>query len=451
MGKFFGTDGIRGVVNAGLDAELAYKVGLAAAKVLAEEKSDGKPLFTIGKDTRISCDLLKGALIAGLCSAGADVLDLGTIPTPGVAWVTVDAGADAGIVISASHNPFEHNGIKIFNGQGFKLSDELEEKIEAVILSEANDVPRKTHGEIGQVRFVAPKASEDYIDHLASTISSDLSGFRILVDCANGAASATAARLFDRFPKLQTDVINADPDGVNINTNCGSTHLDVLAAMVKAGGYDLGIAFDGDADRCLAVDETGEEIDGDQIMAICGLDMMNEGRLPGNAIVATVMSNLGLRLFAKDHGMEFLATSVGDRYVLEKMEECGYKLGGEQSGHMIFRDYATTGDGELSALQVLQVLHKSGMKASELFSQCKKYPQYLINVPVANNEMKKKIMSDPDLDNVISREEAALAGEGRVLIRPSGTEALIRVMVEGKDPVLAETCARNLANYIKSI
>lgn len=451
MGKLFGTDGIRGVVNAGLDAELAYKVGLAAAKVLAEEKTDGKPLFTIGKDTRISCDLLKGALIAGLCSAGADVLDLGTIPTPGVAWVTVDSGADAGIVISASHNPFEHNGIKIFNGQGFKLSDELEEKIEEVILSGANDVVRKTHGEIGQVRFVAAKASEDYIDHLASTISSDLSGFRILVDCANGAASATAARLFDRFPKLQTDVINADPDGVNINTNCGSTHLNVLAAMVKAGGYDLGIAFDGDADRCLAVDETGAEIDGDQIMAICGLDMLNEGRLTGNAIVATVMSNLGLRLFAKDHGMEFLATNVGDRYVLEKMEECGYVLGGEQSGHMIFREYATTGDGELSALQVLQVLHKSGMKASQLFSQCKKYPQYLINVPVADNEMKKKIMADPNLSNVINREEALLNGEGRVLIRPSGTEALIRVMVEGKDPVASETCARNLANYIKNL
>ncbi len=451
MGKLFGTDGIRGVVNKGLDAELAYKVGLAAAKVLAEEKTDGKPLFTIGKDTRISCDLLKGALIAGLCSAGADVLDLGTIPTPGVAWVTVDSGADAGIVISASHNPFEHNGIKIFNGRGFKLSDELEERIEAVILSGAVDVPRKTHGEIGQVHFVAPKASEDYIDHLAATITSDLSGFRILVDCANGAASATAARLFDRFPKLQTDVINADPDGVNINTNCGSTHLDVLAAMVKAGGYDLGIAFDGDADRCLAVDETGEEIDGDQIMAICGLSLMNEGRLPGNAIVATVMSNLGLRLFAKDHGMEFLATSVGDRYVLEKMEECGYALGGEQSGHMIFREYATTGDGELTALQVLQVLHKSGMKASELFSQCKKYPQYLINVPVTDNDMKKKIMSNPELNDVVSREEASLAGEGRVLIRPSGTEALIRVMVEGKDPVLAETCAKNLANFIKSI
>lgn len=451
MGKLFGTDGIRGVVNAGLDAELAYKVGLAAAQVLAEEKTDGKPLFTIGKDTRISGDLLKGALIAGLCSAGADVLDLGTIPTPAVAWVTIDAKADAGIVISASHNPYEHNGIKIFNGKGFKLSDELEDKIEAVIFSGTDAVARMTHNEIGRVHYVAAKASEDYIDHLVTTVSSDLSGLRILVDCANGAASATAARLFDRFPGLQTDVINADPDGVNINHKCGSTHLDVLAAMVKAGGYDMGIAFDGDADRCLAVDETGEEIDGDKIMAICGRSLMKLGKLPGNAIVATVMSNLGLRLFAKENSMEFLATDVGDRNVLEKMEECGYMLGGEQSGHMIFREYSTTGDGELTALQVLQIVHESGCKASELFSECKKYPQVLINVPVTDNAMKTRIMSAPTLADAIKREEEILAGEGRILIRPSGTEALIRVMVEARDSDLAQRCASNLADFIKII
>lgn len=451
MGKLFGTDGIRGVVNAGLDAELAYKVGLAAALVLSEEKKEGKPLFTIGKDTRISGDLLKGSLVAGLCSAGADVLDLGTIPTPAVAWATIDAKADAGIVISASHNPFEHNGIKIFNGKGFKLSDELEEKIEAVILTGTNKVPRKTHEEIGQVHYVAPKASEDYIDYLVSTVTSDLSGLRILVDCANGAASATAARLFDRFPKLQTDVINADPDGININNNCGSTHLKSLAAMVKAGGYDIGIAFDGDADRCLAVDENGNEIDGDKIMAICGRSLMKKDKLPDNAIVATVMSNLGLRLFAKDNGMKFLATDVGDRHVLEKMEECGYVLGGEQSGHMIFREFSTTGDGELTALQVLQDLRESGLKASELFAECKKYPQYLINVPVSDNAMKTKIMSDESLAEAIKWEEAMLAGEGRVLVRPSGTEALVRVMVEGKEPALAEQCAINLAEFIKNI
>lgn len=451
MGKLFGTDGIRGVVNAGLDAELAYKVGLAAALVLSEEKKEGKPVFTIGKDTRISGELLKGSLVAGLCSAGADVLDLGTIPTPAVAWATIDAKADAGIVISASHNPFEHNGIKIFNGNGFKLSDELEEKIEAVILSGTDKVPRKTHEEIGQVHYVASKISEDYIDYLVSTVTSDLSGLRILVDCANGAASTTAARMFDRFPKLQTDVINADPDGVNINNNCGSTHLASLAAMVKAGGYDMGIAFDGDADRCLAIDECGNEIDGDKIMAICGRSLMAKGKLPDNAIVATVMSNLGLRLFAKDNGMKFLATDVGDRHVLEKMEECGYMLGGEQSGHMIFREFSTTGDGELTALQVLQDLHEAGLKASELFGECKKCPQYLINVPVSDNAMKTKIMSDSSLAEAIKREEAVLAGEGRVLVRPSGTEALIRVMVEGKEASLAEQCAINLADFIKNI
>jgi len=307
MGKLFGTDGIRGVVNAGLDADLAYKVGLAAATVLAKDKKPGeKPLVTIGKDTRISGDLLKGSLIAGLCTAGADVLDLGTLATPGVAWVTVDQQADAGVVISASHNPFEHNGIKIFNGQGFKLPDELEEKIEEIVLFGHNNVPMKTHGEIGRVTYVADKASEDYIDHLEDSVDSTLGGLRILVDCANGAASATARRLFNRFSKLRVDIINADPDGVNINTKCGSTHMDALAAMVIAGGYDLGIAFDGDADRCLAVDELGNLIDGDQIMAACGMDLKKKGKLSGDTIVATVMSNLGLHMWSKENGLKLI-------------------------------------------------------------------------------------------------------------------------------------------------
>lgn len=452
MGKLFGTDGIRGVVNAGLDAELAYKVGLAAAKVLAEEKKTGKPRFTIGKDTRISCDLLKGALIAGLCSAGADVLDLGTIPTPAVAWVTVDEKADAGIVISASHNPFEHNGIKIFNGQGFKLSDELEEKIETIILEGTNKVPRKTHGDLGKVHYVAPKASEDYIDHLVSTITdTDLSGLRILVDCANGAASSTAARVFERFSKLRTDVINADPDGVNINAACGSTHLEGLSAMVKAGGYDLGIAFDGDADRCLVVDEQGSTVDGDQIMAVCGLALQEENLLKGDTIVATVMSNLGLHLFAKEHGMSLACTDVGDRNVLEKMVASGFVLGGEQSGHMIFLNYATTGDGELTALQFLRILKRSGKKASELAGVCRRYPQVLINVPVADKAQKQSIMESEALKDAVKREEANLGGEGRVLVRPSGTEALIRVMVESKTGSHAQKCADNLVEMIKTM
>ena len=452
MGKLFGTDGIRGVVNAGLDADLAYKVGLAAAIVLSQGKKPGeKPLVTIGKDTRISGDLLKGSLIAGLCTAGADVLDLGTLPTPGVAWVTVDEGADAGIVISASHNPFEHNGIKIFNGQGFKLSDELEEKIEDIVLFGHNNVPMKTGGDIGKVSYVAPKASEDYIDHLESTIDSTLGGLRILVDCANGAASATAARLFDRFSKLRTDVINADPDGININEKCGSTHIDGLAAMVKAGGYDLGLAFDGDADRCLAVDEQGNLIDGDQIMAACGLDLKAKGKLPGDTVVATVMSNLGLHLYTKEQGMRLECTDVGDRNVLERMLEKGYALGGEQSGHMIFLEHATTGDGQLTALQMLALLKESGRKASELFGACPRYPQVLINVPVADNDVKKAVMASPLLAQAIQREDAGLNGEGRVLVRPSGTEALMRVMVEAKTEETARATAQRLADLVATL
>ena len=450
MGKLFGTDGIRGVVNAGLDADLAYKVGLAAATVLAKKKGS-KPLVTIGKDTRISGDLLKGSLISGLCTAGADVLDLGTLPTPGVAWVTVDEEADAGIVISASHNPFEHNGIKIFNGKGFKLSDELEEKIEDIVLFGSNNVPMKTRGDIGKVSYVAPKASEDYIDHLESTIDSTLGGLRILVDCANGAASATAARLFDRFSKLRTDVINADPDGVNINDRCGSTHMDALAAMVKAGGYDIGIAFDGDADRCLAVDELGSLIDGDQIMAACGLDMKAKGQLPGDTVVATVMSNLGFHVYARERGMKLECTDVGDRNVLERMVEKGYRLGGEQSGHMIFLDHATTGDGQLTALKLLALMKESGKKASQVFSACPRYPQVLINIPVADNDVKKAAMASPLLAQAVQREEEALAGEGRVLVRPSGTEALMRVMVEAKTQETAQKTAQRLADLIPQL
>ena len=452
MGKLFGTDGIRGVVNAGLDADLAYKVGLAAAQVLSKNKKEGeKPLVTIGKDTRISGDLLKGSLIAGLCTAGADVMDLGTLPTPGVAWVTVDAKADAGIVISASHNPFEHNGIKIFNGEGYKLSDELEEKIEEIVLFGHNNVPMKTHGEIGKVSYVAPKASEDYIDHLESSVDSTLGGLRILVDCANGAASATATRLFGRFSKLRTDVINADPDGININTKCGSTHIDALAAMVKAGGYDMGIAFDGDADRCLAVDELGNLIDGDQIMAACGLDMKKKGKLPGDTIVATVMSNLGLHVWSKENGLNVVCTDVGDRHVLEHMLEHGFDIGGEQSGHMIFREFATTGDGQLTALQMLALLKESGKKASELFGTCPRYPQTLINVPVADNDAKKAIMSSDKLWDAVKQEEEALAGKGRILVRASGTEALMRVMVEAESEQAAHSCAQRLADLVKAL
>ena len=450
MGKLFGTDGIRGVVNAGLDARLAYQVGVAAAHVLAQAKGEGRPRFAIGKDTRISSDLLEGALIAGLCSAGADVLHLGVMPTPGVAWVTVDCGCDAGIVISASHNPFEHNGIKMFNGQGFKLSDELEGSIEDIILHGV-EVPVKTGGEIGRVVYADQKERQDYMDHLASTIRSDLSGLKILVDCANGAASATAGSLFGRFPGLHSDIIHAEPDGININNGCGSTHLDHLKSMVTAGQYDLGVAFDGDADRCLMVDETGEEIDGDQVIAACGLELLEQGQLPGSALVGTVMSNLGLHLFAKENGMELLCTPVGDRNVLEKMLEGDFVIGGEQSGHTIFRKYATTGDGQLTSLQFLQVLHRAGCPASELVSGCKRYPQVLINLPVESKEKKEAIMAAPALWEAVSAQEAALAGKGRVLVRPSGTEALLRVMVEASSQEEAMASAESLADVIKNL
>ena len=436
------------MVNAGLDADLAYKVGLAAAQVLTKE-GNHKPLVAIGKDTRISSDLLEGALIAGLCSAGADVLHLGVIPTPAVAWITVDNNADAGIVISASHNPFEHNGIKIFNGQGFKLSDALEERIEDIILN-GKEVPRKTGADLGRVVYADAKESQDYIDHLVSTISTDLSGLKILVDCANGAASATAGRLFDRFDDLHADIINADPDGVNINSGCGSTHLEGLKAMVKAGNYDLGVAFDGDADRCLMVDETGEEIDGDQVIAACGLELLEKGQLPGRAIVGTVMSNLGLHKFCEGHDMQLCCTAVGDRNVLEKMEEQGWVLGGEQSGHTIFRRYATTGDGQLTALQFLDLLCRSGKRASELVAGCQRFPQVLINIPVADKAKKEAIMAAQSIRDAVVEQETALAGSGRVLVRPSGTEALIRVMVEAATQADAQKVAEHLANVIKN-
>ena len=450
MGKLFGTDGIRGIVNKDLDGELAYQVGLAAAAVLAKEKQGGRPLFTIGKDTRISSDLLEAALVAGLCSAGADVLRLGVIPTPGVAFATIRNQADAGIVISASHNPFEHNGIKIFNGQGFKLSDALEEEIEKIIL-EGIEVPRKTHGDIGRMVVADHREAEAYIDHLAGTIDSDLSGLRILVDCANGASSATAPGLFARFDKLKFDVISAEPDGININNGCGSTHIDRLADLVRKGGYDMGIAFDGDADRCLAVDETGELIDGDQVLAICGTDLMSRGELPHNTVVATVMSNLGLRIFCKEHGITMGCTPVGDRNVLEEMERGGFVLGGEQSGHTIFRRYATTGDGELTALQLLSVIHKSGKKASEMAAMCQRYPQTLVNVKVDTKEKKDAIMASQTLQDAVDKAQAELANTGRILIRPSGTEPLIRVMVEAKEQSQADAVANQLAQLVREL
>ena len=449
MGKLFGTDGIRGVVGENLTADLAFRAGQAIASVLREDKGS-RPTVIIGKDTRISSDMLENALIAGICSVGGDVKPVGDIPTPGVAYLTRQEKADAGIVISASHNPYEHNGIKVFNSEGYKLSDSVEARIEEKILS-AEPMAVCTRGDIGRRHHGMKRLKEDYIEFVASTIDSDLSGLRILVDCANGAASATAEALFDHF-KAHVDIIFRDPDGININNGCGSTHMETLAKMVVAGSYDVGVAFDGDADRCLLVDETGAAIDGDKILAVCARDMKEKGKLAGNTLVATVMSNLGLHEFCRNSGIDLVCTAVGDRNVLEKMMECGYVIGGEQSGHTIFSEFETTGDGEVSALQFLQVLHRSGVKASELVSCCPVYPQILVNVEIPHSGgVKERIMNSEILWNDVRREEEALAGAGRVLVRPSGTEALIRVMVEAKTIEIASEVANRLVNSINSL
>ncbi len=449
MGKLFGTDGIRGVVGETLTAELAYRVGQAITIVLTEQKGSA-PTITIGKDTRISSDMLESALMAGICAMGGSVMPFGTIPTPAVAFLTVQEEADAGIVISASHNPYEHNGIKIFGAQGYKLSDEMEEKVEDIVLSKES-LPVKTRDQIGMRLHGMRQMKSDYIDHLLSTVDCDMRGLRVLVDCANGAASATAPGLFGKLP-LHADFIFDKPDGININNGCGSTHMETLCRGVVAGKYDLGIAFDGDADRCLLVDEKGHIIDGDKVLAVCGKAMRRKGSLNGNAIVATVMSNLGLHEFCRKGDFLLVCTDVGDRHVLEKMIECGYMIGGEQSGHTIFREYATTGDGELTALQFIQAYCEAGVPASELVSCCAQYPQELINVPVsAVGGAKECIMADDRLWEQVRSQEEALNGEGRILVRPSGTEALIRVMVEAKTVEVAHNVAKTLAEFIKTL
>ncbi len=446
MGKLFGTDGIRGVANETLDCRLAYRVGQAAAISLTK-KPGVKPSVVIGKDTRISSDMLEGALIAGLTASGCNVVRLGVIPTPGVAYLTVKLHADAGVVISASHNPFEHNGIKMFSGEGFKLSDALEEEIESLILREG-ELPVKTGAALGQV-MDGTFTAEQYLDHLASTVG-QLPRMRVLIDCANGAASATARKLFSRFA-LNVDYINDTPNGVNINNHCGSTHIEMLAEKVREGGYALGLAFDGDADRCLAVDENGGLIDGDQIMAICADTLTKQGKLTGSGFVATVMSNIGLHKYCAEHGLRLLCAAVGDRNVLEMMQREGMALGGEQSGHIIFLEHMTTGDGQLAALQLLSILAQSGRRASELASAVTRYPQVLLNVRVGGNDEKKAIMESPLLGEAIRKAEAGLGGNGRVLVRASGTEPLIRVMVEAGSEQTARETAETLVHAVENL
>lgn len=447
MGRMFGTDGIRGVANVDLTAELAFKVGQCGAYVLTRDLGR-RPRILIGKDTRKSGDMLEAALTAGMCSVGVKVIPLGVIPTPAVAYLTKKYKADAGVVISASHNPCEYNGIKFFNGEGYKLKDEVEDEIEAYIRDEKQMEELPTHGKVGYIS-ANHDAVEDYVAFAISTIDCDLRGMKIAIDCANGASYQTAFKALNKLG-ANVEAIHNTPDGVNINAMCGSTHMESLQSYVTSIGADIGLAFDGDADRMLAVDENGRIIDGDQIMAVCAKYMMEQGTLKKNTLVATVMSNLGLFIAGDKLGLNIPKTKVGDRYVLEEMLDKGYCLGGEQSGHVIFLDFNTTGDGLVSALQFLSVLKKTGMKASEAASLVEVLPQVLVNA-VVKPENKDKYMENEQIASECKKLEEEFAGEGRVLIRPSGTEPLVRVMIEGKDKDILAEKATALASLIEKI
>ena len=445
MGRLFGTDGARGVANSELTCERAMQIGRAAAEVL----SSGKrylPTVIVGMDTRISSEMLASALSAGLCSVGADVIDLGVVPTPAVAYLVGKYKAHAGIMISASHNPYEYNGIKIFNEDGYKLEDQLEERIESIVLDN-NPEPKLAVGEnIGRVTRCTT-AVKDYIDHLVSSVHCSLEGMNIAVDCANGSASRTAEMLFARLGANAT-ILSSTPDGVNINENCGSTHLDSLRAYVIEHGLDAGIAYDGDADRCLCIDNEGNDVDGDMIMAILALDMKSRGKLSKNTVVGTIMTNFGFTKFCSDNDLRFVATKVGDRYVLEEMLLEDYTLGGEQSGHIIFRDYSTTGDGQLTSIQLLSQLKRTGTKLSEAAKVMTRYPQFIVNIRVSP-EAKLAFYTDHKVKKILDEAKKAMGEGGRIVTRPSGTEPLIRIMTEGEDSTLAKTVAEETAERIK--
>ncbi len=445
MARLFGTDGIRGIANKDLDCELALKIGRAAAMVLTS-KSNRHPKVLIGRDTRISSPMLESALAAGLCSIGASVVSLGVVPTPAVAYLVEKYKADAGIMISASHNSYEYNGIKIFNGDGYKLADDLEEQIEAIILGqvEVSDLP--VNENLGTISY-SSTATRDYIEHLKSTMHFSLDGMKIAIDCANGSSAVTAETLFTELGAT-CHMIAAEPNGININENCGSTHMGNLTEYVKAHDVDAGFAFDGDADRFLCVDNMGNFIDGDVIMAICALDMKSRGKLSKNCLVGTIMSNLGLIKFCEDNGIHYEATKVGDRYVLEQMLIEGYNFGGEQSGHVIFRDFATTGDGQLTAAQLLSIVKRREAKLSDLQTLMEKYPQTLVNITV-NPKVRLEFYTNHNIKNAIEKATEELGTKGRVVVRPSGTEPLIRVMVEAETAEMTHKVANDVADVIK--
>lgn len=447
MGKFFGTDGVRGVANTELTPELVYKLGRAGAYVLTKE-THNVPKIIVGMDTRISGDMLESALIAGICSVGASAVSLGVVPTPAVAHLVREYNADAGVVISASHNPVEDNGIKFFNSKGFKLPDEIEEQIEDIMINSIDDIPRPIGANVGS-KIVENEAVDDYIRFLKSTAEVRFDKIKVAIDCANGATYKAAPIALHELG-AEVCAIHREPDGTNINKDCGSTHIESLKKFVLETKSDVGIAFDGDGDRCLAVDENGEFVDGDQIMAICGLYLMEQGKLKNNTIVATVMSNLGLFIMGEQKGINIEKTKVGDRYVLEKMLENGDSLGGEQSGHIIFLEQNTTGDGILTAIHLLSIMKKTGKKLSELKNVMEILPQVLVNAVVDRNK-KDDYLSNETIKAEIDRLERKFEGQGRVLIRPSGTEPIVRVMLEGRNKEEIAEEAKKLAELIEDL
>ena len=448
MGRLFGTDGARGVANTELSCELAMQIGRAAAMVLTKSKKSDRPKVMIGMDTRISSKMLEAAITAGLCSVGADVLLLGVVPTPAVAYLVKSYDYDAGIMISASHNPCEYNGIKIFQGDGYKLPDALEDEIEDIIFDERKRPIPVVGSSVGKVES-SETAIFDYVEHLKRTVQDcDFSHTRVALDCANGSSSITAPELFMSLGAL-CDVFSASPNGVNINDNCGSTHMEQISSFVKENrGCAAGFAFDGDADRLLAVDENGDLVDGDKIIAICAKYLKDEGKLANDTAVVTVMSNMGFFKFCEENDIKCEKTKVGDRYVLENMRENGNIIGGEQSGHVIFHDYATTGDGQVTALQLMKIMSKTGKKLSELAAQMTKYPQVMKNVRVSAMG-KARFNDDEDIKNAIASAERELGDDGRVLVRVSGTEPLVRVMLEGSDEKLISKLCNEIAEVVE--
>ena len=445
MGRLFGTDGARGIANVDITAELAMQIGRAAAIVLTKGRRRN-PLVVIGRDTRISGDMLESALSAGLCSVGADVITIGVAPTPAVAYLVGKYKADAGIVISASHNPYEFNGIKLFSGEGFKLPDELEDRIESIVL-DGEEVPPFAVGEhIGTISH-AKNPLTDYVDYLRNTLHSSLEGLHIAVDCGNGASSVSAPLMFEELG-VKAEFLSIDPDGININDNCGSTHMDTLRDYVIEHKLDAGIAYDGDADRCLCIDDKGNIVDGDFLMGIGALDLKERGKLRKNTLVATVMSNMGLERFCKEHDINYVTSKVGDRYVIEELELCGYSFGGEQSGHVIYRDLSTTGDGQLTSIQLLSILKRSGKPLSELTGMIKKYPQIMENI-VVSKEGKIAFHNNSVIKNHSKKVRDILGDNGRLVLRVSGTEPVIRVMIEGENLDDITTLAKDFAELIK--